>query len=1155
MTYTASKLTEFIACRHLARIGRPTGGPGAQEQRLIAALGDAHEKQHFESLRASGFSIHEFSDDPSAVTKIDDEVQATLEAMQSGVDIIFQGWVGDTHSAGRTDFLRRVESPSKLGSWSYEVEDTKLARSPKPSALIQLCFYSSHLRALQGIAPEHMHLVLGDGRRETFEFADFVDYFDCLVEEYESFVSGDTHTYPWPCSHCQICPNAELCERTRSDDDHLSIVANMTRGQAERLQGAGLETVSAFAAAEPLPDVRIGDHTLDRLQLQAKLQHAQRSNGTNSYHLLEPLLDEENPEYSRNLGLYCLPEPNAGDLFYDIEGYPHASDGMLDYLHGFWTRDGEFHAFWAHSYPEEKAAFEAVVEFIEARRSLHPDMHVYHYAPYERTALGRMMGRHGICEEAVDDLFRNGVLVDLYAVVRNGVAVSQPSYSIKYLEPLYEFERQEHDLVRGDASIEAYHEAITTPDAAERSQLLQMIENYNRDDCHSTLRLHDWLLDRREEAIGRFGEVFVPQSGGSTVSAEQAESGERATSIAEALLAGLPGDADAHTPEQRAQYLLAHMQSWHRREAKPEWWAYFSRLEAFSNADWQRLHDDTEALTGLTWLRSDPPLGKSRSWTHTYGFDPGQDHKFAVGDQVIPLPSLNPDPEKSPPSAKIAHIDNLRGTLSFARGTAALEDVRVLIPQGPVSTVQHRDALNRLGAEALNTPISATDPACVEHAILTRAVPRVLDIKLGDPLLPAELDGDSVKAALPDLVSRLRSSYLPIQGPPGTGKTWGTAHAIVQLVLQGHKIGICGPSHKVIANLASWIGKAADEQGLPPQRLRVFQHSTDKADLAEHSRVEKAGTKRTDIDATMTDPSVVVAGTSWLFAKPDYSKAFDVIFIDEAGQVSLADTLAIAQASKNIVLVGDPQQLTQPMKGTHPPRVAVSALEHLLDGANTVRPEAGVLLTETRRLHPDICRWTSERFYDARLTAHESTAQQAVGGDDYLAGSGLRFVSADHSGCRTRSRDEAERVAEICQRLVGRSWTDNKGVRRPLEPTDIAVIAPYNAHCTELAAVLPDGVDIGTVDRLQGQEAAVAIYSLAASNPDDVRRGHDFLYSPNRLNVATSRGRALAVIVANSALLTPNPTKIVTMRNASHLASTLPGPSRDVNVDSAKARP
>ena len=291
MAYSASKLTEFLACRHLARVGRVAQSPGKSNGLLVARLGDEHEQAHLRRLKEAGLSVHEFDDNPSAIHEIDKQVAETLAAMQSGVDVIFQGWVGDKRSAGRTDFLHRVETPSDLGEWSYEVEDTKLARSPKPSAVIQLCFYSSHLGALQGKAPTEMHLVLGDNRTESLLFGDFADYYGALVQQYELFLDSETETYPWPCSHCQICPNASTCEEQRSEDDHLSVVAGITRGQAERLQSSDVATIAELAEIEHLPNVRIGNETFVRLQRQARLQHSERSGGGHSYELLEPAID------------------------------------------------------------------------------------------------------------------------------------------------------------------------------------------------------------------------------------------------------------------------------------------------------------------------------------------------------------------------------------------------------------------------------------------------------------------------------------------------------------------------------------------------------------------------------------------------------------------------------------------------------------------------------------------------------------------------------------------------------------------------------------------------------------------------------------------------------------------------------------------------
>ena len=1152
MAYSASSLTRFVACEHLAAVGNLVPFEercGSDERPLIAKLGDIHEERYLESLRESGLEVVEFPGDPinpSDTAKVESAVAETLIAMKSGADIIFQGLVGDAESSGRTDFLRRVETPSDLGDWSYEVEDTKLARKAKPSAVIQLCFYSGHLARLQGVVPEQMHVVLGDQRPESFRYRDFDDYFNALTGRYEEFVAGANETYPWPCSHCAICPNDEICKTQRQTDDHLSVVANMRRTQAERLNIAGVATIEAFAAADPIPNVRIGTETLVRLQGQAILQDHHRRTGEHKTELLEPHLDPEDASNNRNLGLYLLPEPDGGDLFFDIEGYPHGEDGNLDYLFGFWDREENFTPFWGHTRSEEKAAFEATIDFIVARRNEFPNMRVYHYAPYERISFERMMGLHGTREAEIDDLFRNGVLVDLYSTVRNSVQVSQPSYSIKYLEPIYGFERSEDELKRGDDSIAMYYTAAVEPDV-HNQDLLDIIERYNRDDVHSTAKLHDWLLTIKAEAVAQFGTIAISAVETTTPGEDQVQAEAAAEALTNALLNDVPDEEADRDAAQQARFLAANVVSWHRREAKPEWWSFFNRITAFRDGDIEQFANDTECLTLGEYESSEPSgLRSNAALAHTYRFDPAQDHKFAPGSGVLALPGTGDDPDK-PDTVTITDIDNLTGSIVIKKGQEPLTRYVALMPTGPVSNVDHRDALRDLGQRILSEGINVDSPSTAAEAILLRTRPRISSIEAGAALTSS---AENTPEELVELIAGLDHSYLPVQGPPGTGKTWSTAQAIVELTQRGLKVGVTAFSHRAIRNLVEWIADAADDPAhrphpLAPNQLTIVQKVTNAADLAERDRVEKAKEKTTkgektkdaNIRLTLDDPTVVVAGTSWLFTTPDLVDEFDVLFIDEAGQMALADVLAVSRAAKSVVLVGDPQQLTQPIKGTHPPGVAVSALEHILGESSTIPEDRGVLLSVTRRLHPYLCKWTSDRFYDGRLSAHPSAANQTIGGNDWLSGAGIRWHPVEHVGCRTRSRAEAEAVAEICSQLIGRDWTDSDQTTRRLTPNDILVVAPYNAHCTEIAACAPDGVRIGTVDKLQGQEAPVAIYTLAASDPADVRRGHGFIYSPNRLNVATSRGRAIAVIVASPRMLTPNPSNLRTMRNASHFTS------------------
>jgi len=264
----------------------------------------------------------------------------------------------------------------------------------------------------------------------------------------------------------------------------------------------------------------------------------------------------------------------------------------------------------------------------------------------------------------------------------------------------------------------------------------------------------------------------------------------------------------------------------------------------------------------------------------------------------------------------------------------------------------------------------------------------------------------------------------------------------------------------------------------------------------------------------------VAAGTAWLWAREEFAGSVDILFVDEAGQMSLANVLAMSPAAKSVVLLGDPQQLDQPQKGVHPPGAEVSALAHLLDGRATIEPHQGLFLGESWRLHPDICAFTSDVFYDGRFKAREENSQQRLNAEGPLDGTGLRFLPVNHRGNQGDSPEEVEAIAELIDALLSNraTWIDNEGAIRSLTLNDILIVAPYNAQVGLLARRLTKGARVGTVDKFQGQQAPVVFYSMTTSTPEDAPRGMEFLYSSNRLNVATSRAQCVTVLVASPAL-------------------------------------
>jgi uncharacterized protein len=567
------------------------------------------------------------------------------------------------------------------------------------------------------------------------------------------------------------------------------------------------------------------------------------------------------------------------------------------------------------------------------------------------------------------------------------------------------------------------------------------------------------------------------------------------------LLAGLPAEESERTAEQRALWLLAQMLEYHRREDKSAWWEYF-RLCALSDDE---LLEDKCALGGLVYIG---PVGQiKKSIIHRYRFTP-QDHAIARANAVH-------DPKTKKDAGEVVAIDDCNGTIDIKRAASSpVPHPTALIPQDIVDAKPQRESLVRLGSWVADNGISGPGAFRAARDLLLQQPPRASLAHVETLIDEHQQMTDVARQLVLSLSSQV--SVLPVQGPPGSGKTYTGARMVVELVKHGRRVGITAVSHKVIGKLLQDICKAAQDAGV---RLRAVQKAND-TDGCPDSMVTQADGNEEVLSALAGGVAQVAAGTSWLWARDDMANSVDVLFVDEAGQMSLANVLAIAQGATSLVLLGDPQQLDQPQRGVHPPGVDVSALTHLLDGRATIDPGKGLFLKETWRLHPDICAFTSELFYDSRLAARPENQKQRLNTEGFLDGSGLRFIPIEHIGNQSESLEEVEKIAELINRLLrnGATWTTKTSETLALKLSDILVVAPYNAQVSALAQKLPAGARVGTVDKFQGQGAPVIFYSMTTSTPEDAPRGMEFLYSLNRLNVAISRARCLAVIVASPAL-------------------------------------
>ena len=1066
LALSPSDLTGFSACEHLTQLELSAArGERARPKRddpmldVLSRRGGEHETNHVDRLRAEGKTVVTIAMPGNTVAELNAAEAETLAAMRAGIDVIYQATFFDGRWRGHADFLLKVERPSPhLGAWSYEVADAKLARRVKAAALLQMCAYSEQVERLQGCAPHEMYVITGDGATHPFTLTDYSAYYRTLKARFLELIDGpNVATYPDPVDHCGICRWGDECKGRRRADDHLSLVSGMRRDQTRKLTDVGIATRRDLAATPAGITVSgMADASVERLRHQAELQ----VRGEGAHPPIYELLPPEPPELGDPTGAWpkrgwsALPEPSPGDLYFDMEGDPFALDGGLEYLFGVIavgaSGEPQYYAFWAHEEQQEKRAFEDFVDFVMKRRAEHPELHVYHYAPYEPNAMKKLMGRYHTREHEVDELLRGEVFVDLYAAVRLGVRLGLESYGLKKVETLY-MARPEGEVMDGGTSIVAYEDYLDDHDQAR----LDAIQSYNEDDCRSTLELHRWLEARRTDAEAEFGPIPRPELHDGEPSEELAARAARVDALTEQLLAGAPAD------EIPARTLLGHMLDWHRREAKPDYWMYFARQHLSDD----ELFDDRECISDLRYVENVEQV--KLSTVQRYAFTP-QDHKFKVGDKVH-------DAVGGEYTGEVRRVDDVAGEIDLKRGPKLVAShPHALIPAPPPPTGVFENAIERMAEHVIAHGINAPGP---------------------------------YRAAL-DLLMRTPYSEacLAVQGPPGSGKTTEAAKQIVELVRAGKRVGITAPSHAVIGNLLEAVGRCDPS-------VRALQKAEDHQ-RCDHGIVTCVGSP-TEVEARIEEFDVI-AGTVWQWAREGMANSVDVLFVDEAAQKSLADVLAASGATAQLRSFGDPQQLSQPSKGSHPEGAEVSALEHLLGGAATMPPELGRFLKFTHRMHPAVCAFVSDVAYEGKLhsAAGEGLELQSVDGS-----AGLQYVPVVHAGNRSWSAEEVTVVDKLVRDLVGKKWTDRAGDTRKLELDDVLIVTPYNAQVAKLAAALPEGARIGTVDKFQGQEAPVTIYSMATSSVDDVPRSMEFLYDLHRLNVAVSRARAVAVIVCSPELM------------------------------------
>ena len=1097
---SASRLNNFLGCAHHAALWLDGVKPPQMQDaalELVRAKGFEHEAEVLAQLE----SVHGKAVSIADKAPLEQRVAETKAAIAAGAPLIYQAAFANDRWVGFPDFLVRVEGAD--GAARYEPEDAKLARKAKAEHVLQLGIYAALLQEAEGVSVGQGAIHVGGGEPERFDLHRTGHITRRLMSRFEAFSDQPTReTRAVRTGACSQCPYQPRCEAEWRAADSPIFVAGLRTEQMLKLEAVGIGTLTDLAARDPSGAVPgIGQETFAKLVHQARLQRAGAERGEGLVELLpvEP-----------GRGFTLLPSPQPGDLFFDMEGDP-LYPGGLEYLFGLWGPLGDdgadsFLPIWAHDPPEEKAAFEHFMRLMVEHLARYPAAHIYHYAPYETAALKRLAMRYATMEAELDQLLREKRFVDLYQVVRQAIRASTEGYSLKDLEKIYWGQRSGDVTNAGDSIVEYER----WRESGEQS-ILDGIAHYNEDDVVSTARMRDWLEGLRP-ADAPYGLVVSDaEEDPEAITASEAKAAARREFEEERQLLAARVRASSILSEP-ARDLVAELLWFHQRAQKPQWWALFDR-QTWSD---EELFDDLESLAGLTLDPAAPVFKDKQSLVATYRFEP-QDTKLKEGDKVKIALTLEA-------AGTIVELDAEAGRVIVRRQVKAGDypERCSLIPGRLIEQDVLVDAIVAFAGRVASGQ-NVGDQALI--SILERAAPRIRGLAPGAPIIAPE--APLVEAATA-AIQQLEASHLAMQGPPGTGKTYTTSHAILALLLDGKRVAVSSNSHKAINNVLAAIEERAREAGV--SFVGAKRATKGNAETVYAGEFISPAYSKDEV----TGDFQLVGATAFHLSLPEELGQYDYLFVDEAGQVALGNLVAMSGCARNIVLVGDQMQLPQPVQGTHPGESGLSCLDYLMQEEATVAPDRGVLLDVSWRMHPSVCEFISDAFYDGRLRSHPDAAGRRLvlksGAHSALRSAGFSVVEVDHQGCTQSSQEEAQAVADLIASLLEQSLIDQDGAVRDVTLDDILVVAPFNAQVNVLRRALPSGARVGTVDKFQGQEAMVAIVSMATSNGANAPRGTEFLFNANRLNVALSRAKCLAILVRGSDLLELSPGTVEDLR-------------------------
>ena len=1102
--YSPTDLNNFVGCRYHIKNDLEAKDKNLKRKEKTADLklrieyGIKHEKDYYNIL-AKKYKNHIEIDSKLPVQK---KFKLTIDAIKKGYDLIYHAYLMEDNFGGEIDFLIKHNSKSNLGDYSYEVYDTKVTKLLRPKHVLQTTAYSFLLSKVQGFLPKKMHLIDGTKTTNTFNVNEFIDYFLFTKNNFEQFLTKaqKEKMYPEKCSFCKICDWQDICIGKWDGDNYINQVCGILTSQVAKLKKENIVTIKKLAETDPKKiKAKINPGSKVKLVRQAQLQEEKRITNISKYIFNET---------EKNKGFYKMPKPNEGDIFYDIEGFPQAEQRPFEYLHGVYFFDGSkynFKDFTVKSYTkqEEEKVFIELINFLEKHFKKYPDAFIYHYNDYEKRALRELASDYSSTfikgYNFVDRLLRLEKFIDLYLVVSQCMQTSEKDLSLKTIEKFYRPERSAN-IKTADDSIRLFESWLIT----NRDNEINDIIAYNKEDCISTYDLREFLINHRPKDFPFFRQSKEEENKNAEV--KDFEINEAAIQL-KIVEKSTKNDFDVKEN-------LKDLVGFHRRENKSKYWARYDRLDKSPD----ELIDDPECIGGAILLKK-TKITNTTNFTYLYKFDE-QNFKLKEGDSANEITS-------NMSFGKITKIDEIKDDENYIEITisekriAKVGEPPKLFDFGPSPVVDSGTIASALNKFIINYTEGDKLKYKCGLDILRKDYPDLLGIQKGKPIIDYEKDllNESIK-----VVKKMNSTHLLVQGPPGSGKTYTSAKIIISLLKDKKRVGITSNSHKAINNLLEQIEKFALEENFTFKGMK-------KSSKEEHKLNGKIIEYFSGRLKEFPSEYLLHAGTAWLFSDPRYSSKMDYLFVDEAGQVSLANTLAISTSTKNIILIGDQMQLSQPIQGIHAGNSGKSALDFLLENHDTIPISKGIFLGVTRRLNEKICDFISSSFYESRLKSHPITKERILNLQlKDIKNEGIFYLPVSHKDCTQKSDEEAKLIKGYCSKILGKDYEENNK-KKKIIVEDIMMVAPFNMQVNNLKKIINQKeARIGTIDKFQGQESKIVFISMTSSDPENIPRHKEFFFSRNRLNVAISRAQCVAVILFNPNLLLTDCQKINEIR-------------------------